>query len=159
MKTFVVYDSFFGHTEKVAQAIANALESKCEVSLRRVNEVTPEQLQGVELLVAGSPTRGFTMSEQTAAFIKTIPAGGIQGMKVAAFDTRMPIKDVNNIIYTVFSSLFGFAAKKIAQRLEKKGGTLLLPPEGFAVRGSEGPLKEGELERAAEWGRQLAGKI
>jgi flavodoxin len=49
----------------------------------------------------------------------------------------------------------GYAAKPIADKLKKKGGKLVLPPEGFFVQGSEGPLKEGEVERAAEWAKQL----
>ena len=47
--------------------------------------------------------------------------------------------------------LFGYAAKPIADRLKKKGGELTIPPEGVYVKGTEGPLKEGELERAADW--------
>jgi hypothetical protein len=32
---------------------------------------------------------------------------------------------------------------------------LIAPPEGFSVKGSEGPLKEGELERPAAWTRAI----
>jgi len=28
-----------------------------------------------------------------------------------------------------------------------------MPPEGFLVTGEKGPLKEGELERAADWAK------
>jgi flavodoxin I len=51
--------------------------------------------------------------------------------------------------------LFGYAAEPIAAKLQKKGGTLAAPPEGFFVGGTEGPLKEGELERAAQWARRV----
>jgi hypothetical protein len=54
-------------------------------------------------------------------------------------------------------TLFGTAAPKIARALEKKGGTLAGPPGGFYVTGGEGPLKEGEVERAAAWAQGLAG--
>jgi hypothetical protein len=54
-----------------------------------------------------------------------------------------------------FVNIFGYAAKPIGERLVKKGGDLNMPPEGFFVTGTEGPLKEGELERAADWARQL----
>jgi hypothetical protein len=50
---------------------------------------------------------------------------------------------------------FGYAAKPIARSLTKKGGELHLPPEGFYVQGMEGPLVEGELERAEDWARQI----
>jgi hypothetical protein len=49
----------------------------------------------------------------------------------------------------------GYAANTIASTLKKKGGQLLVPPEGFLVTGEQGPLKEGELERAARWAGQI----
>ena len=45
----------------------------------------------------------------------------------------------------------GYAARRMAESLKKKGASLVVPPEGFFVKDREGPLKEGELERAAEW--------
>jgi len=54
-----------------------------------------------------------------------------------------------------FVKIFGYAAQPIAGRLEKKGGELVIPPEGFYVDDTEGPLLEGELERAADWARQI----
>jgi hypothetical protein len=50
----------------------------------------------------------------------------------------------------------GYAAPRIARALEKKGGNLAAPPEGFFVEDKEGPLKAGELERAAGWAKELA---
>ena len=47
--------------------------------------------------------------------------------------------------------VLGYAAGRIANRLERKGGHLAAEPEGFIVEDSEGPLKKGELERAAIW--------
>jgi len=68
-------------------------------------------------------------------------------------------------IYSIDSSVLrfivktgGYAAKSIANRLKKKGGDLIMPPEGFLVTGEEGPLQEGELERAADWAK-LAIKV
>lgn len=158
MKALVVYDSYFGNTEKIARAVSAALEGGAEVRALRAEEAAPEQLQGLDLLVVGSPTRAFTFSEKTKLFLARIPAGGLQGVRVAAFDTRMLPADVKNAVYTFFSGIFGYAAAKIARRLVKKGGTLAVPPEGFAVTGGEGPLKEGELERASAWGRGLLEK-
>lgn len=51
--------------------------------------------------------------------------------------------------------LFGYAAQPMAIKLRKRGGTPVGTPEGFFVRASEGPLKEGELERAAAWAKGL----
>jgi hypothetical protein len=54
---------------------------------------------------------------------------------------------------------FGYAAKPIADRLERKGGRLVVPPEGFFVEGTEGPLAAGELKRAAEWASRLKATV
>ena len=157
MKALVVYDSFFGNTEKIAAAIGLGLGSQGEVETCRVGSVTPQQLAGVQLLIVGSPTRGFRASEATMKFLKSIPAGGLRGVKVAAFDTRMSLKDLNNAIlnFVFWLKLGGYAATPIAAALQKSGGELLAAPEGFFVKASEGPLHDGELERASEWGRKL----
>jgi len=42
--------------------------------------------------------------------------------------------------------------------LAGKSGTQVVEPEGFIVEGKEGPLKEGEVERAAAWAKTLLGK-
>lgn len=159
MKAMIVYDSFFGNTEKIAKAIGAALAEKGEVFTARVSEVSPDQVQGVDLLLVGSPTRAFKQSEGTTAFLDKIPAVTLRGVKVAAFDTRMPPDVTKSGVYTLFAGIFSYAASKIADKLKKKGGVLIVPPEGFTVLGSEGPLKDGELERAAEWGRMILTKM
>jgi hypothetical protein len=57
--------------------------------------------------------------------------------------------------FTFFVRIFGYAAKPIGRLLARKGGKLVLPPEGPYVEGMEGPLVEGELERAREWARRI----
>jgi flavodoxin I len=52
----------------------------------------------------------------------------------------------------------GYAASTIAKALKKKGGQLAAPGEGFYVTGEQGPLKDGELERAADWAGRLTKK-
>jgi len=159
MKAMVVYDSFFGNTEKIAQAITcaigEALGSQEEVEVLRVGEASPDRWAGVPLLVVGSPTRAFSATPATKKFLGSIPKSGLQGVKVAAFDTRIAVEDVDSRILPPMVKLFGYAAEPIAKRLQKKGGELAIPAEGFFVEGSEGPLKEGELERAADWARQI----
>jgi flavodoxin len=151
----VVYDSVFGNTEQVGQAIARALGAPEDAQARRVTEVKPEQLVGLELLIVGSPTRAFQPTPATKQLLKGIPARGLEGVRVAAFDTRFAIEDVDSAILTFMVKLFGYAAKPVADRLKGKGGNLAAPPEGFIVEGTEGPLREGELERAADWARSL----
>ena len=156
MKAMVVYDSAYGNTEQVAQAIGAALGSPGEVEVLRVSEVSPEQLAGMTLLIVGSPTQRFTATGATTAFLKSIPADGVRGVRVAAFDTRFPEGEIDKVrILAFFVRIFGYAAKPIADRLVKKGGKLAVPPEGFYVGNTKGPLLDGELERAAEWAKQI----
>ena len=155
MKILVIYDSVFGNTEKIAQAVSAGLAGRGEVELLKVADVTPQKLAGVGLLVAGSPTRGFRATEGMKALLKNLPAGALQGVKVAAFDTRLVIKEVHNAFLSFMVGIFGYAAKPMADALVSKGGQLAVPPEGFFVKASEGPLKDGELERAAAWAKSL----
>jgi flavodoxin I len=155
VKVLVVYDSVYGNTEKIAQAIVGALGAPPDVELRRVGDVQPGQLAGLKLLVVGSPTQKFTLLPAVRDFIKDIPTDALQGVRVAAFDTRANLAEVNSGLLRTLAGWFGYAAEKIAGRLKKKGGTEAGPPGTFFVKGTEGPLAEGELERAADWARGL----
>ena len=156
MKTWVVYDSVFGNTGQIARAIGNALGSQEDVEIVRVSDVKPEQLTGLTLLIVGSPTRQFRPTGAITSLLKSIPKDGLRGVKVAAFDTRFTVSEIEKVrILAFFVRIFGYAAKPMADRLEKKGGELVLPPEGFYVGDTEGPLLEGELERAADWAKQV----
>lgn len=157
MKALVIYDSVFGNTEQVAWAIGRALGPPEDVETLRVTDVEPERLTGVDVLVVGSPTRAFQPTPTTKNLLNQIPAGALEGVKVAAFDTRFALEDVDSIILSFMVKLFGYAAKPIADRLKKKGGALTVPPEGFIVEGTEGPLREGELERAGTWAHRIIG--
>lgn len=158
MKAMIIYDSFFGNTEQVAQAIGKALDAQAEVDIRRVTEVQPARFADLDVLIVGSPTRAFSPSPDIKTFLKTLPGQALDGVKVTAFDTRISLDDVDSAILPPMVKLFGYAAEPIAKQLKRKGGSLVLPSEGFFVNGTEGPMKEGELERAATWARQLLPK-
>lgn len=160
MKAMVVYDSAYGNTEKVAQAIGQALGPTENVRTDRVTNVRPEQLAGLTLLVVGSPTQRFRPLATITDFLKSIPSNGLDGIKVAAFDTRITQQEIEKVgILAFFVKIFGYAADPIASRLKKTGGDLVLPGEGFYVAGTEGPLLDGELERAADWARQIVAAL
>jgi flavodoxin len=152
----VVYDSQFGNTGQIAQAIGDTLGSQDDVEIIRVSDVGPEQLAGLGLLIVGSPTQKFRPTAATTNLLKGIPKSGLKGVKVAAFDTRFTMSEIEkSSVLPFFVRMFGYAAKLISDKLEGKGGEVVMPPEGFYVEGVEGPLQEGELERAADWARQI----
>jgi flavodoxin len=155
MKALIIYDSVFGNTERIARAIGSAFGSQQDIEILQVSNVMPQQLTGLKLLVVGSPNRGFRPTPAIKSLLGRIPVNGLKGVKVAAFDTRISVNDIESRIGRFFVNRFGYAAQPIADRLKKKGGELTIAPEGFFVKGTEGPLKEGELDRAADWAKQI----
>ena len=144
MKALIVYDSVYGNMEKIAKAIGGAITG--DVKVLRVSEVNPSELKTIDLFIVGSPTQGGRPTPAIRDFLNKVPEPSLQGINVAAFDTRISTKLVG---------VFGYAAGRIAGNLKGKGGTLVVSPEGFFVKGTEGPLKEGELERAVGWARGI----
>lgn len=143
MKTLIIYDSQYGNTEKIARAIGDAIPGARVI---HASEADPSDLESVELLIIGSPTHGGRPMGAVQAFISKTPAAALEGINVAAFDTRFESK---------FAKIFGYAAGRIANPLTKKGGNLLVNPEGFFVEKTKGPLNAGELERAANWAAEI----
>lgn len=154
MKALVVYDSYFGNTEQIAKAVGVGLGAG-EDNVKRVGDVEVTLLKEIEVLVVGSPTRGFRPSERTALFLKELPTGCLSGVRIAAFDTRLDLDRIEKKALRFIVKTGGYAAKHIAADLQKNGGQLALPPEGFLVIGEEGPLLDGELQRAEAWGASL----
>jgi flavodoxin len=156
LKGFIVYDSEYGNTQEIAEVMGEALESRAEVGVAHVSEVEEEQLVDVNFLIVGSPTQRFSPTPNMNEFLKAIPSQALQGVKVAAFDTRFTESEIGKTpVLAFFVRIFGYAAKPMADKLVKKGGELTLPPEGFYVGGMEGPLLDGEPERAAVWANEI----
>jgi flavodoxin len=155
MKILVLYDSVFGNTQKIAEAIAAGFGSGAEVELLHVAAATPDGMVGRDIVVVGSPTRGFQPTPELAKLLKSFPTGTLEGAKVAAFDTRFKADELDSAGVRFIVKTGGYAAKRIAALLQKAGGTLAAPGEGFYVEDTEGPLKDGELERASAWAQAL----
>ena len=155
MKSVVIFDSMYGNTEKIAQAIGKVLQTRGVAHVISIKEVGLADVKGTDLLLVGSPTQAFNMLPAVKNWLKNLPKGSLAGIKVAAFDTRMDVKKVNNKFLTFMEAIFGYAAEKIGKALVNKGGSQIVKPEGFFVDGSEGPLTAGELERAEKWAAKL----
>jgi flavodoxin len=157
MNILIVYDTVFGNTGKIAQAMGDALKSKSFVRVIPVADFTPIQLAETDLLILGSPTRGFRATPALMELISAIPLEAIKGKKVAVFDTRIVLKDIKNGIFRFIVKTGGFATKKMAAALKAKEAVQIVEPEGFFVGGEQENtvLNEGELDRAAKWAEQL----
>lgn len=155
MKSLVVYESAFGNTESIAFAIRDVLSAFGPAEALRPDKTDSEDLKNYDLIVVGSPTQKFRPMMGTAAFLKRIPAQSLTGRNVAAFDTRIDLKKVNNRFLSFMVRIFGYAADRIAHGLKRKGGKLVLPAEGFFVDDTQGPVSQGELDRAKKWAHNL----
>jgi flavodoxin len=145
MKVLVVYDSKFGNTEKLALVIAERLRERGHATVSTADQRTV--LGAVDLVVVGGPTQGHGISPAMRGWLEELEPG--HGVPAAAFDTR----------FAKSRWLTGSAAKVIAARLRGLGFDLVADPESFFVAHGEGPLVDGELERAAGWADTLAGKL
>ncbi len=146
MYALVVFDTQFGNTEKVARAIGAGLEGAGLVRIATLAEAKEISLTGIDLLVVGGPTQGHRPRPELRSWVAEIPAAVFERTMLVTFDTRLN--------WPAF--LAGSAAKSLAHAARRHQARLAVPPESFIVIKSEGPLADGELERATAWGKTLA---
>lgn len=168
MRALVVYESMYGNTHLIAEAIAEGLRASAEVTVVPVTRAQADLLEVADLVVVGGPTHAHGMSRPTtrraALEAAAKPGSGLRvepdsegdGLRdwfaslgphtagAAAFDTRVEGPVV----------LTGCAAKGIGKMLRRHGFPLVAGPESFFVT-RDNHLQPGEEERARRWGEQL----
>jgi len=149
MNALVVYDSLYGNTEAVAHAIGDALGRVGSVAVLPANHAEWPDCSELDLVVFGGPTQRHGLSPAMSELLTGRHIGRTCGTAAAAFDTR----------YHGTRLLTGSAAGVIARRLEELGCRVVAPPESFFVAGREGPLADGELERAVAWALDVASRV
>ncbi|HEU5268749.1 MAG TPA: flavodoxin domain-containing protein [Jatrophihabitans sp.] len=166
MRSLIVYESMYGNTRQVAEAIADGCRRAGDATAVRAADFMPSRLAGVDLLVLGGPTHAWSMSRpgtRQAAISKpgqgTPPveaepgAPGIRELleqlprpacPVAVFDTRIGAPAL----------VTGRASAAIGRRLRRHGVRPLGKPHSFLVSRTS-RLRPGELDRARLWGIEL----
>lgn len=162
MNAVVVYESLFGNTAAIAKAVAEGIGP--EARALTTDEATTAVVAGAEVVVAGAPVIAFGLaSDKTRegigrserdgetpadvahpslkSWLDTLPSG--HGGVAAAFETKL------------WWSPRG-ATGSIERAFRGAGYATIAKAQKFVVEGKYGPLREGELERAREWGHQLA---
>lgn len=152
MKTLIVYDSMYGNTQKIAEAIGRKIDD--EVKVVSIKEVSNLDLNNYNLLIVGSPTHAGRPTEPVKSFLKNIPDNYLANKYIAAFDTGASKLGQGLFVKTIIN-IFGYAAKHIQHGLQKKGGEAIVNFQGYSVKGKEGPLEAGELEKAVKWGKEI----
>ena len=145
MNTLIIYDSTFGNTAQIAQAMAERLGEHGTVRTASANEAGLAEMKEIDLLIVGGPTQRHGVSPAMRTLLERLPRRTLHGAGAAAFDTR----------YHMAAWKSGSAAQRIASKLKRTGAELLVEPESFFVAEREGPLEEGELERAARWAEEV----
>mgnify|MGYP001814035098 CR=1 FL=1 len=147
MNALVVSHSQFGNTQQVAAAIAGVFQGAGAARTMRASQVAEADLQDVDLVVMGTPTHKMNLPEAVRPVFEGLPKRSLRGVPIAAFDTS----------YKMSAFLARFtAAKRIDRKLRKLGGKRLVSPETFHVQDNhEGPLYDGELERAKAWAESI----
>ncbi len=169
MRALVVYESMYGNTHQIAEAVAEGLSTSLETEVVSVHDAGPDRVDSADLVVVGGPTHTHGMTHestrQAAVEAAEDPDGelhldpdaagegvrewleGLGSMSglAAAFDTRRDLAPV----------LTGRASKGIAKQLRRHGFDVVADPESFLVD-KETQLEPDEIERARSWGERLA---
>lgn len=172
MKVIVIYESMFGNTHSIAEAIAAGLRDGNEAVVVPVGTATAELLAGADLVVVGGPTHIHGISRANtrngAAQIARKPGSkltldadaegpglrdwfaSLSAIRVsaAAFDTRLD----GPALFT------GRASQSIRRLLARHGFTVIAKPESFLVT-KDNRLRPGEEDRARRWGSRLASQL
>jgi hypothetical protein len=172
MEALVIYESMFGNTRKIAEAIARGLGSLRDVTVVAVADAGPELLAPADLVVVGSPTHvhglprpksrtgAVAMTKKPGSALVLEPHAEGPGIRewlsstcpshaaAAAFDTRM----------TMSPFLTGRASRRIHRVLRKRGYEMAVHPESFLVNGNN-ELIAGEEDRAVTWGQHVAAEV
>ncbi|MEU2348502.1 hypothetical protein [Modestobacter sp. NPDC049651] len=165
-RALVVYESLFGDARAIARAIADGLSATVPADVVPAAEAPAEIGPEVALLVVGGPNHAFGMpkpgtrdsavhqhnADVPDTFVGLrewlesvrVPAG----TRAAAFDTRAGAHPV--------LTRMDHAARTEEKLLDRLGAAVVAPAEHFSVVDTEGPLADGEEERARRWGQTLA---
>lgn len=159
-----MYESTYGNTFEVATAVAEGIRRVMPVDVVEVGHVQPaEKLGLVDLLVVGAPTHAFGLSRPATRAEAARRSGrsvvslerGMREWLDQAWPLTVPATAFDT--HTVDPNLPGHAGRALDRRLRSLGCRLLARSESFQVHGYEGPLCDGELDRARAWGAHVAG--
>ena len=143
-KAVVIYDSRFGNTERIANALAEGMkEQGVKVDCIKVDKVDVSKLSEYDLLAIGGPTHMRGVSEPMKAFLEKLRSVDMKGKKAFAFDTK------------VQAWWAGSAGKGIEKGLKRLRMSIVKPRSSAIVTGREGPLKEGMKELFKQVGVEI----
>jgi hypothetical protein len=160
MKVVVVYESHWGNTAAVARAIADGYGPPAQVLT--TDEASPAAVADADLIIAGAPVMAFSLpSDRMLATLvgdKKAPSPpDMSHPSMRSWLDQLPVGHGRSAQFeTGLRWSPGGATGAIGHKLEQAGYKRLGRSQRFVVKGSYGPLREGELERARRWGAEIA---
>lgn len=173
MRAIVVYESMYGNTHTIAEAVADGLRRSIpDVAVMPVGKASAELVGSADVVIVGAPTHVHGMSRPStrAAAVEAahkpdavlsldadaqslgvrdwLAVIGPSTALAAAFDTRMPGPP----------AFTGRASHGIDRQLRQHGFSRVVPPESFIVD-KQNNLLTGETDRARDWGIALAAAV
>jgi flavorubredoxin len=149
MRVLMVYDTVSEAkvTGKVADAVAAAMkEAGVPAETYFVVDAGKVSVKDFDCLIVGAPTMAWRPSKRMKEFMAGLTGTDFTGKVATTFDTQMK------------SSISGNATKHMEKSLTDLGFKIVSPAL-IAYVESENKvyrLKEGEMEKAKAWGRDLA---
>lgn len=166
MRAFIVYESMFGNTKRVAESIQRGLSRHMETEIFEVSEVSNVIPDDVGLLIIGAPTHAFGLSREgtrvQAKFrnehqeIVSRGRGVREWLNIVSIPDHTDVASFSTRIAT--PKLPGTAGSSIRRRLRRLHAHTFSSVD-FLVGGTEGPLIGGELIKAEEWGDSLGQEV
>lgn len=167
MRALVVYESMYGNTRTIAEAVAEGLATTMVVELVAVEAAPTELPTDLDLLVVGGPTHAFGLSrastrESVATEVGHTTTAADRGLREWLDELRRP--DHRPMVATFSTRVRrprvpGSAARKAEKRLRRLHLDVVRAATDFWVVGSAGPLADGETTRALHWGEGLAAEL
>ena len=147
MKALVIFDSNLGNTKKIAESIAK--EFGGEAKAIHVTDFDIKDLEGLNLIVVGSPIIGWKPTEQIDKFLSDLAKDQLKGIMATSFDTRVKL------------FIHGDAMTKILDKLKNAGAEIIVEPKAFIVRGNKDAtiLEAGAIENAVSWAKSIKTKF
>ena len=173
MRAVVIYESMFGNTRRIAEAVADGLARFVEVRLARADEVGEGDLAGVDLVVVGAPTHAWSLPRANTrqGALATARRGDNDLVLEPAADTAPGVREWLatlgrlGVRGAVFDTRFhaprlvtGRASRAIARALRHDGVEVVSAPQSFFVD-RRNHMRAGEEERARAWGERLGAAV
>ncbi len=161
MKSLIVFESQFGNTAQIAEAVAVGLREHGPVQLVGVDDAPASWAPDVDLLVLGAPTHALSMSWPSSRVSAASDGaeGTTSGLRewLDKLPSPVPVPRIAVFSTKQGHTMFTGSAAKAAAKSLRNHGTQTAEAAYFVVKGKSGPLEEGERERATAWARSLAG--